>query len=37
METSAKSKGKMILNGFIAENPLIGTLVEKFNLEILDA
>ena len=37
METSAKSKGKMILNGFIAENQLIGTLVEKFNLEIVDA
>ena len=37
METSAKVKGKMILNGFIAENPLIGTLVEKFNLEIVDA
>ena len=37
METSAKSKGKMILSGFIAENPLIGTLVEKFNLEIVDA
>ena len=37
METSAKSKGKMILNGFIAENPLVGTLVEKFNLEIVDA
>ena len=37
METSAKVKGKMVLNGFIAENPLIGTLVEKFNLEIVDA
>lgn len=37
METQAKSKGKMILSGFIAENPLIGTLVEKFNLEIVDA
>lgn len=37
METSAKSKGKIILSGFIAENPLIGTLVEKFNLEIVDA
>jgi hypothetical protein len=37
MMTSAKSKGKMILSGFIADNPLIGTLVEKFDLEIVDA
>ena len=37
MTNDRRTKGKAVLTDMISENPLVGTLVEKFNLEIVDA
>ena len=37
MMTSSKARGKAVLAEFISANPIVGKLVEKFNLEIVDS
>lgn len=37
MTNDRRSKGKAVLTEMIGANPLVGQLVEKFNLEIVDA
>jgi hypothetical protein len=36
MTNDRRSKGKAVLTDMISENPLIGQLVEKLNLEVVD-
>ena len=36
MMTHSKARGKAVLQEFINENPIVGKLVEKFNLEIIE-
>ena len=37
MTNDRRTKGKAVLTKMISENPLVGKLVEKFNLEVVDA
>ena len=36
MTNDSRTKGKAILTDMISENPLVGKLVEKLNLEVVD-
>jgi hypothetical protein len=36
MMTHSKARGKAVLQEFINQNPIVGKLVEKFNLEIIE-
>ena len=36
MTNDRRTKGKAVLTDMISENPLVGQLVEKFNLEVVD-
>jgi hypothetical protein len=36
MMTHSKARGKAVLQEFINENPIVGKLVEKFNLEVVE-
>jgi hypothetical protein len=36
MMTNSKARGKAVLQEFINENPIVGKLVEKFNLEVVE-
>ena len=36
MMTHSKARGRAVLQEFINENPIVGKLVEKFNLEIIE-
>ena len=37
MTNDRRTKGKAVLTDMISANPLVGKLVEKFNLEVVDA
>ena len=37
MTNDRRTKGKAVLTDMISKNPLVGKLVEKFNLEVVDA
>jgi hypothetical protein len=36
MMTNSKARGKAVLQEFINQNPIVGNLVEKFNLEVVE-
>jgi hypothetical protein len=36
MMTHSKARGKAVLQEFINQNPIVGKLVEKFNLEVVE-
>jgi hypothetical protein len=37
MTNDRRTKGKAVLTDMISENPWVGQLVEKLNLEVVDA